>query len=169
MAAYLLHIFVPMILANVAHMIIVKKDWFSRMSRPLAPRQFGDNKTWRGFIVLTSLNGIFFWMINLILPRFSQWEAIGMGALLGLTYMLFELPNSWLKRRLGIASGAQSSKYALGFMLLDKTDSALGVSLCSKILFGLDWKETLLLLLLSIGVHVFFSVLLVVTGVKKRF
>ena len=158
-----------MIVSNIIHMLLVKKNTFSRLAIPVSPDLFGQNKTWRGLLVLPILNGVLFWTVNFMLPMFSHAQAILIGALLGLVYMLFELPNSWLKRRLGIKSGREAKKNAFFFKLLDKMDSALGVSLASKFIFQLDWFATLSLFLLAVFIHIFFSGLLVVVNVKKRF
>jgi CDP-diacylglycerol--serine O-phosphatidyltransferase len=108
-------------------------------------------------------------MVNIALPCFGHWTAFFYGAMLGLAYMVFELPNSWFKRYMGIQSGQKAEKNAWVFMMLDKMDSALGVSLASKILFAMSWADTLMLFFLAVLIHVFFSWLLVITGVKKGF
>lgn len=169
MSTYLLHIFVPMILANVLHMMLVKRNALKALAIPVSRPLFGDNKTWRGFVIVPGLNALFLWGVNLVYPLFGQVQALWFGCLLGIAYCLFELPNSWLKRQLGIASGAQSARHTRLFMLLDKTDSALGVSLLSKWLFGLSWLSVFYLFLLSIAIHALFSLLLVAVGIKKRF
>lgn len=92
-----------------------------------------------------------------------------MGAILGLAYMLFELPNSWIKRRLGIAPGEKAKRTTWIFTLLDKMDSSLGISLVSVLIFRLDFIETLQLFILAVLTHVFFSWLLVMIRVKKSF
>lgn len=169
MEIYLPYIFIPMIISNIFHMIIVKKDWLSSWSTSISTPLFGANKTWRGIVVLTFVNGILFWIVNIFFPLFGNLEALVLGGILGLVYMLFELPNSWLKRRLGIGAGQEAKKNKLLFMLLDKMDSALGVSLVCKILFGLSWVEVLKLFLLAVLVHIFFSWVLVMVRIKKRF
>ena len=141
MEIYLPHIFIPMIISNVIHMIIVKKDWFSPLAIPISSPLFGANKTWRGLVILSILNGVLFGGVNAFFPLFEKWESVFFGAILGLAYMLFELPNSWLKRKMGISSGQKTKKNPFLFMLLDKMDSALGVSLASKFIFNLQWIE----------------------------
>ncbi len=158
-----------MIVSNVSHIVFVKKNKFSRLTIPISTPLFGANKTWRGFVVVSTLNGVCFWLINLFFPLFASLEALIIGAFLGLAYMIFELPNSFLKRRLGIASGEVPSQNAWLFMLLDKCDSTLGVAIISKFIFNFSWFETLQLFLIGVLIHVFFSWLLVFLGIKKRF
>ncbi len=141
----------------------------SSLAIPIARTLFGANKTWRGLIILPLLNGILLWGVNFAFPIFGHFEALFYGAILGLAYMIFELPNSWFKRHIGIDSGQKAEKNAWLFMMLDKMDSAVGVSLASKIIFSLPWMETLKLFILAALIHVFFSWLLTFAGVKKRF
>ncbi|MEL6841826.1 MAG: hypothetical protein AAFP02_01315 [Bacteroidota bacterium] len=165
MDPYIPFILLSMVLANVGHILLVKRNAFAQTAVPISERLFGSNKTWRGFLVLISLNAIVSALLNLFFGYFGWLEALWLGGLLGLAYMLSELPNSWLKRRQGIASGAESG----WFVLIDKTDSSMGVCLTCMLLFGLSLRQTLLLFLLGSATHVFFSWLLVVVGVKKRF
>ncbi len=137
MISILPHILIPMILANVLHIVIIKKNALPQLTIPVWKSQFGANKTWRGFIVLPVLNGLFFAMTNAFLPVFGGMQAIEIGAILGFTYMLFELPNSWIKRKMGIASGQKAKHHAWLFMLMDKMDSSFGVSLVCYFFIGL--------------------------------
>ena len=166
---YLSHLLIPMIVSNVIHMIIVKKNAFSFLTLPIWTTQFGANKTLRGFFSLPILNGALLILVNIFLPLFGIFEAFWIGAILGFVYMLFELPNSWVKRKMGIRSGEKSEKNATLFMLMDKTDSSLGVSLACHFLLNWNWSETGIFFLIAAGTHVFFSWLLVVLKVKKRF
>lgn len=120
-------------------------------------------------VLVPIINGVFFLGFNIIYPIFKSGQAFLIGCILGLAYMISELPNSFLKRRLGIGSGQKAQKHAWLFMLLDKSDSALGVSLVSKFLFELTWVEAIQLFFMAVGIHVFFSWLLVQIKVKKRF
>ncbi|MEM6966728.1 MAG: hypothetical protein AAF573_18330 [Bacteroidota bacterium] len=169
MEKYLAHIFIPMIISNVLHMLIVKKDVLASLARSISIVLFGKNKTWRGMVVVPIINGIFFLIVNIIYPVFKCGQAFLVGCLLGLAYVISELPNSFFKRRRGIAAGQQAKKHTWLFMLLDKSDSALGVSLVSKFLLELTWTETLQLFFTAMGVHIFFSWLLVQIKVKERF
>lgn len=164
-----LYIIFPLIISNVIHIIIVKKNYFSTLATPISKKLFGDNKTWRGFVVVPVLNALVFMCINFWRPNFSLLQGLGLGLLLGIAYVLFELPNSLVKRKVGIAPGAQSVNNRFLFMLVDKADSSLGVSIFSYFLFQLSCYQTSALLLSSILVHSFFSFILLVAGIKKQF
>ncbi len=159
----------PLILSNVLHIIIVKKGLFPFLTHPIATPLFGQNKTWRGFFIVPPLNAFFQVVINFPIPHFPLWKAAVIGGLLGFAYMLFELPNSYLKRRLGIAPGGNAQSNRWLFMLLDKTDSSLGVALFSYYLLRLSLLGAVQLFLLSIITHIFFSWLLVAARIKKSF
>lgn len=55
----------PVVLAGILHMVVVKKDWLPGLKRPVdggltlgGERLFGDNKTWRGFVVMIALSAL---------------------------------------------------------------------------------------------------------------
>jgi hypothetical protein len=156
----------PLIVSNIVHMIAIRMAWLPGLARPVHAPLFGANKTWRGFLLLPLLNA-------LALPLFNPGDAllgsIGLGAFLGLVYMLFELPNSFVKRRMGIASGAQAASHRLLFGAMDKTDSALGVSLAYYALTDITAMEALWLFLICSTAHVLFSLLLVSLRIKRGF
>lgn len=116
-------------------------------------RIFGDNKTWKGFfgmIVLTALPAWLFWHNTL------QYSYL-CGALLGFAYVLFELPNSFFKRRLNIQAGKNG-----GFIqtLVDQADSALGYALFMLFIYPLTLIEWISLVTIATATHYIFNVLL---------
>ena len=166
---YGMYIFIPLIVSNVLHMLVVKKAWFNGLAIPVSSSLFGSNKTWRGLLLVPLLNAFFFAGLNVFLISFSWGASLGYGFLLGLAYMLFELPNSFLKRRLGVPPGARARRHAFWFAVLDKSDSAFGVVLLSAFLFGFGVQQFLVLFLTAVAVHAFFSGLLVLVGIKRGF
>lgn len=156
----------PLVVANVVHMIAIRRDWMPALARPVSARLFGANKTWRGFVLLPALNAV---AVPLFTPSAPIAGSIALGALLGAVYMLFELPNSWVKRRMGIASGRRAPSHPYLVALMDKTDSALGVTLAYWAIAGIAPLEAALLFLCCSGAHVFFSLLLVSLGIKRSF
>ena len=105
---------IPGIIGNVAHMFVVKKDLLSFLAKPVSTALFGKNKTFRGFIFLPVAIGTVCLLNSFLLGPFSTDYLsdflIGVG--LGLAYMLAELPNSFIKRKRGIAPGESSSKFS---------------------------------------------------------
>ena len=171
-------VLLPLLLSNVAHMVLVKKEGLSRWSIPISTKWFGPNKTYRGLLFVPLANALLFTLLQLVGRSWWEWpsptantpalELLSIGALYGMAYVLFELPNSWLKRRLGIAAGQSSRKFAAFFLLLDKSDSALGVSLAFVLLNSESigfWPFFFTAVLL----HASISALLVLLKIKKSF
>ena len=169
MAIHLLLLVVPLVVSNVLHMVVVKKNWLPVLAQPVSVQLFGEHKTWRGFLLLPLLNGAVLWLIAPVTKALPAGTAFWTGAALGFAYMLAELPNSYLKRRRGIAPGENAGRNRLLFMLLDKTDSALGVCLLYFFLRDIQLFQVVALFLLSSGAHIFFSLLLVSLHLKKSF
>ncbi|MBV6442971.1 MAG: hypothetical protein DYG98_15185 [Haliscomenobacteraceae bacterium CHB4] len=165
---HLAFILVPLILSNVLHMFWVKKDLTPGWAVPVWPSLFGANKTWRGFAVLPLLNGLFSAVLS-PLSGIETGKGFWIGIALGLAYMLSELPNSWIKRRAGIAPGGSAASKAWFFAILDKTDSSLGISLACHFIFQFSLWQTAQLFLIAVFCHAFFSWILLVLGVKKHF
>lgn len=112
-------LFLPLLGALVLHAPVLRFDLLPRLKRPLdggrtvrGRRIFGDNKTWRGALVMGS--GAL--LATLLLAQVAGYwtrlpvpvQAAGplpLGLVLGLGTVLGELPNSFLKRQLGIGPG----------------------------------------------------------------
>ena len=163
--------FLPLVLGNVLHMIVVKRNWFKSIAFPISRKMFGDTKTYRGVIVLPVLTGLFALLSSYYFGSFEisiAYDAfVGFG--LGLAYILAELPNSYIKRRLGIATGAQSKKYKYVQYFTDKADSLIGVLTFYFLATNFSFKTILGLFCVGLVIHVSISQLLVVIKIKKKF
>src|SRR4051794_23359487 len=123
-------VFLPVLGGALAHAPVLKWDLLKPLKRPIdggatfrGRRLFGDNKTWRGAIVVTA--GVL--VATLLLWQWPWWRdqlpddlrdagPLPYGFLLGLGVVLGELPNSFAKRQLDIPPGAQRRSPA-GVML----------------------------------------------------
>ena len=163
--------FLPLVVGNVLHMIIVKRNWFKSVAFPISRKIFGDTKTYRGVIVLPMLTGIFALLSSACFGPFTisvAYDAfVGFG--LGFAYILAELPNSFIKRRLGIATGAQSKKYKYVQYFTDKADSLIGVLTFYFLATNFSFYTILILFCIGLVIHVNISLLLVVIKIKKKF
>lgn len=159
-------LFVPLIISNVLHMLVVKYNIAPFLSIPINARLFGPNKTARGVLFVTLVSGLAFGLINSkqISPYLSNYL---FGAVLGLAYVLMELPNSFIKRRLGIKAGQSSEKYKLLSILMDKSDSTLGVTITYSLLMNLQLIAACKIFLLAFSLHLGISYLLVLLKIKK--
>ncbi|PCJ55426.1 MAG: hypothetical protein COA79_20700 [Planctomycetota bacterium] len=162
-----IELFIPLILANVIHMFIVKHDLFLSLKKPLNENLFGRNKTYRGLMVVTVLTAIFQLILSFILDAKLDDVDYAIGFILGLTYILCELPNSYAKRRLGIKPGDKSVKYKKLFAVVDKSDSTLGVCLVFVLIKCLGFEVFLTLFLSAFVIHYVISCLLVYIKVKE--
>ena len=183
---------IPLIVSNVLHMVLVKKNGLTSLCIPMNSTLFGPNKTLRGFLFVPFVNGILYlvvnwpggWLLSGLSSEYYLQQEINIGdinflnlllmqasigAVYGLFYMLFELPNSWIKRRMGIASGESSTRFRWFFTLLDKTDSAIGVSLFFGFLNDFNIEMMLQFFICASSLHFGISGLLVLSKIKKSF
>lgn len=148
----------PVIFAGVVHMIIVTKDMFKPLKVPVNTRLFGENKTLRGFVVMPVLTVVgfstlmpfeYFFEVSGKEPVLKGVNILLLGAVSGFLYVLAELPNSFLKRRMGAKPGETPERFRAGFVLLDQIDSSLFIALGYALVFGFHWTVCLLVFALS--------------------
>lgn len=135
---------IPIVIGGVLHMLTVTRDWLPALRQPVCERWFGANKTWRGFVLMPLLTAI---GAACLVPA-EQWlgeaavfghSPLLAGFLAGIGYTLAELPNSYIKRRLGIAPGAVPEKHRQLFIFTDQIDSGIGVALAYLLYPGINW------------------------------
>lgn len=130
----LLWLALGLFIAGIIEAFLWKTSVFQWLNRPIQTDWFGANKKWRGLfslpiamlfsvyiLHLVELNSSFFSQ-DIIL--FSNFNLIEFGLLVGFIFNLSELPNSFIKRRLDIPPGDESSKV---FYFIDHMDSTYGV------------------------------------------
>lgn len=158
----------PLIIGGTLHMIVVKKDILSYFRRPIHQRWFGKNKTWRGVIVmpLATLLGVF--LTSFLTYHFQNHSLILLGLALGFAYLLAELPNSFMKRRLGIKEGKLPDSKRWLFAFMDQADSALGCMLAYRFLLGTSWAVLFLTLAVGTVIHLVMNVLLYLLGIREN-
>jgi len=174
--------------AGLAHTLWMRSRLSRRFSIPLdagmtwrGRRLLGAHKTLRGFMVIVPSAGLAFTRAGVLREALPGWLAAGiwqispgalfwLGAWAGFCFMAGELPNSFYKRRRGIASGripaAGCERFACLFA--DRVDSTLGLLIgvsCAVPVPGLSW---IWILLLGPVAHLGFSALLYLAGVKAR-
>ena len=163
---HILIVILPLLLSNVIHIIAVKQNLLSGFAQPISVKLFGKNKTWRAFLMLPFLNALFLWGVNAI-GGFELSNSLLLGFILGLTYLIFELPNSLIKRRLGINPGSKGQRYSFLVTLMDKMDSVFGVTLVYFLMGYLPFISAVYLFLLAFFTHFLISYLLVQLRIKK--
>jgi len=165
---HVLIVTVPLILTNVLHMLAVKGNWLKATRIPIWRTGFGENKTWRGVIFVPSANALFLWSISSIFQLHPARPFL-LGLILGLSYLLFELPNSFLKRRVGIKAGGHHRDHKYLFYILDKTDSSFGVTLTYFLVTGITLKMALALFLINSTTHAVIALALLKLRIKSAF
>ena len=179
------------IIAGIVNSIFCKTKLFSSLSKPMdfnknykdGKRIFGDNKTWKGFLGYIFFNIIFAIIFSLIW-KLTNLEKLNffyinyyntliynllIGFLLGLFYALFELPNSFLKRRLDITPGKSlKGKKKIFFILLDQADSVFGVALVVWMFYPIGILIYLLYVVLGTVTHLLVNMMLYFMHLRKN-
>jgi hypothetical protein len=125
--------------AAAAAAVVLKRDLLRPLKRPIdggatlrGRRLFGDTKTWR--VVVASIVGATLgvcaqrWLVGArvgayALVDYARVNPLALGAALGGGAMLGELPNSFVKRQLGIPpSGTARGPLAALFYIWDQVD-----------------------------------------------
>lgn len=177
-------VIVPFFVGGLFQTWFLKHPVSERFSQPIdrgaklwGEPLFGENKTWRGFVVLIPVVTVLFGLQGALLGdnqggiwqlTVAQWFALGFLSVMA--YSLGELPNSFIKRRLGIAPG-ESPSSALGrkvALIVDQLDSIVAALVMIGLLVrtdGLFWFWSV-----TIGgvLHYGFNILLYAIGLKSR-
>ncbi len=167
---------VPLVVAGVLHMLAVRRDWLPSLRRPVSTRLFGPNKTVRGFVVMPLATVVGVYVARALEPlvaggvdvHLRAAPPIALGLAAGLGYMLAELPNSYVKRRLGVAPGELPARKQLLFAFVDQADSVIGCALAYRCFLYLPWVVLGILVVLGPTVHLVVNVGLYVAGLRKR-
>lgn len=182
----LLWLAAPVLLTGLVHLVVLKRDALPALRRaPLdfgatfrGRRVFGDNKTWRGAVVMIAGCAVFSLLLAKLNAAVLHWpvpvdyaqaQPLAWGALLGLGYILGELPNSFAKRQLDIAPGAMGhGARGKWFWVIDQLDSLAGIFLCLLPV----WRPSLALVATGVFVmlvlHPLSAWVMVRAGLKDR-
>ena len=141
-------------------------------------RLLGAHKTWRGFAIMVPATSVAFVLVASLMgsghpATAGLWPLAPMGyaalgAWAGFGFMAGELPNSFVKRRLGVEAGRTASRWgprACQFVA-DRVDSALGTMIALSLMVPTPWQTWALVLLLGPLLHWSFSATLSRFGLK---
>ncbi len=178
----------PVIGAGVVQIVAIHRGWLGRLAgAPLdcgmtlhGRRLFGDNKTLRGLATMVGAT-IGFVLVEAVLSRHTDWgrrlslvdfdrvSPLLWGALLGGGYVVGELPNSFVKRRLDVAPGAAApGGLAALFWLFDQVDSLVGVLALMSVVWVPPFAIVVLLAGMTLCVHPALALVMVALGLKHR-
>ena len=181
----------PVILAGALNMLWCKLPVLQSIALPIdneknfrdGKRIFGDNKTYKGFTGYIAANLIMYvlWGILCKTLRFEHLNFfyvnypntviynIFIGELLGLAYALFDLHNSFLKRRFDVVPGkmASGAKKAV-FLFLDQSDSLFGCVLVVCVFYKMSVWFYFAYVLLGALTHILVNVILYLCKLRKN-
>ena len=181
----------PTIIAGVLNMVWCKSSILKKLNTPVdfkknfidGKRIFGENKTFKGilgYVIFNIISAVLwgflcrilnienynFFFINYTNTFFYN---VLIGTLLGLAYSLFELPNSFIKRRIGIAPGKTTSGLKkIFFIFLDQADSIFGCCLVVCVFFNLSLKFYFLYVIVGAITHIVINRLLYLFKLRKN-
>ena len=179
------------ILAGIINSIFCKLNILKSLKIPMdfnknfidKKRFFGDHKTWKGFLGYIVFNIIFailfggIWKITKLehLNYFyinhenTILYNVLIGFLIGLFYALFELPNSFLKRRLDIEPGKTTTGFKkVFFIILDQADSIFGIALVVWLFYPIGIWIYLLYIVLGTITHLFINMMLYYLHLREK-
>jgi len=76
------------------------------------------------------------------------------GAICGAAYVVAELPNSFVKRRLGIAPGTSAPRARMAQYIVDQLDSVVGCALAIRTFYAIETLDAAATALLGAACHV---------------
>lgn len=171
-----LYLTLPLVIGGCLHMVAVRANFLPALTKPMHERAFGANKTWRGAIIMPIATVFGVAVAAALAPFLEPWllvhmpleKALPLGTLLGLAYIIAELPNSFVKRRLGILPGRGPDRHRQWFVLADQTDSVLGCTLVYGLWLQPPALTLLLCILLGPAIHLGANVLLYTLRLRRE-
>lgn len=179
------------IMAGIINSIWCKSKYMKCLQIPMdggknlrdGRRIFGENKTWKGFLGYVVLNILCMVLLGLFC-RAVEIEDYNMfykgtsntpgnncviGLLLGLAYGLFELPNSFIKRRLGIVPGKSlTGAWKAFFVFFDQADSVFGCVLVVCLYQPMKIGFYLIYVVVGAVTHIVINMLLYALKLRKN-
>ena len=181
----------PLIIAGILNMVFTKTKLYQEHKNPIdgnrlwkdGKRIFGDHKTWIGFLSMVIICGItqIAWGVvcqnanlNLYNDIYDNYDNTLLyntiiGLITGFGYMIAELPNSFVKRRLDIASG-KTDKGLKGmlFFIIDQIDSLIGIVMVLYCISDISFFKGLGYIFVGAFTHVAINSCLYVMKVRKN-
>jgi hypothetical protein len=175
--------FLPARGGAIAHAPVLRYDLAPSLKRPLdldvAPggtRLFGDNKTVRGALVMAGGTLCATLALHRLAPYRERLPAelaaagpLRHGALLGAAVVLGELPNSVVKRRLGIGPGDRArSRVGIVLAIHDQADFVLAALPLLRPVWRMSAREVAEAFAVVAGVHLAVNVVGYALGARSE-
>jgi CDP-archaeol synthase len=155
-------VFLPAIGAPLVHGPVLRADLAPSLKRPISTELFGQNKTWRGALVMTGGPVAASLALGRVpayrrrLPdQIADAHPALVGAVLGVSSWIGELPNSFVKRRIGIRPGERRrSMMGLAISIFDQADWVPVAALLLRPIWRMSASEIAQAFGLVVAVHV---------------
>lgn len=181
MVYLLLILILPVLLAGITFIFFLKWNRNRYLNQPLdlgitinGLRLFGNNKTIQGPLFMSIGTSLFGFLVCSILKnslpfQLSPAQTLLSYFLVGISYSIGELPNSFLKRRLSIPPGKAYPKGFLRilFKIFDTFDSLIAITVCYILLFKIDYWPVLIALAAGGFLHLLTDTLMIKLHLKK--
>lgn len=168
----------PILISGLFFIASMKYGWFTYLNKPIDFGQrigktevFGPNKNWRGALFYILGGTLVTYLLHLLQPT-QNWIAPVFSnepLLLGISscsaYVLGELINSFIKRRLGISPGSQGK---LLQKFIDNTDGALTAGVVYIFIFNVSLEILLAAFVISLVIHASTDVLMRKLRLKSK-
>lgn len=142
-AAQAFYLFAPLLMSAALAGLVMRFRWLETLNRPIdagamlqGRRWLGDGKTWRGLVLSVTGSCLAVTLQRAaapLLPKalqvidYTGVPPLALGAALGVGAVLGELPNSFVKRRLGIPRGETTrGPLRVAFYAWDQIDTVIG-------------------------------------------
>ncbi|MDD2909430.1 MAG: CDP-archaeol synthase [Candidatus Pacebacteria bacterium] len=165
----------PILLSGILFIIVLKKNYFKILNNPIDFNKniFGKNKTFRGFILMPVFCLIVTSILYFLVGEANELYKIGnlhKSLILGFSYSLGELPNSFIKRRCSIPPGKKAEKNPKKtiFLVLDNIDSIVSCCFCLVLFYQIDLTYLIGILILGSAIHLSTDFLLFKIGIKPQ-
>jgi hypothetical protein len=163
----------PILGAPALHAPVLRSNRLAALARPIdcgatlrGRRLLGDNKTWRGALVMAT--GTIAaahalhrarWFRERLPPELRDAGPSRYGPLLAIGTVAGELPNSFLKRQMGIAPGGRRLSPAGGVLILvDQVDFVVAVWLALRPLWRMPVRDVTEAVAIVAAVHMALNV-----------
>lgn len=175
----------PAVAGGAAHIAVIRLNLLPGLARvPLdlgfrfrGRRVFGANKTVRGLVVMPAATAFFALLLGTLHrpapylwpPGFERVEPLVWGLALGFGYILGELPNSFVKRQLGVAPGDPAAGAARRvFWIVDQLDALAGALALICLVWVPPAGVVASLVLLTLLIHPAMAGVMYLLGLKRR-
>lgn len=154
-----LFIVFPIFAAGLIFIYVLQKGFFSQFNKPVdlnltifGKRLFGDNKTFRGFLIMPAATLFVVMCMSAIFKLFDidenhilfdySFDGWYKALIFGAAYAFGELPNSFVKRQLNIEPGMRAKRLYMRiiFDIIDKMDSLVLCGVAVYFVYNIDIK-----------------------------